>query len=147
MSPTILIVEDDEVARLGLSYLLQADGYDTVTAADGHEALERLHAGPRPDLVLLDMILPGGDGWFFCGRRQTDPQAAAVPVVIMTGLGLAEDGWARSLGAVGLLPKPLNVPELLRTVARHTRAAPAQQTLATPADAPLGRLRPEGSPP
>lgn len=127
MSPTILIVEDDEIACLGLTYLLQADGYDTVTAANGQEALERLQAVPRPDLILLDMILPECDGWVFCGRRRHDAKAAAVPVVIMTGLGIADEAWAKSLGAVGLLPKPLDVPELLRTVARHTRPAQAKE--------------------
>jgi CheY-like chemotaxis protein len=126
-----LIVEDDEVARLGLSFLLQADGYETVTAVDAGEALERLHAGPRTDLVLLDMILPSCDGWVFCGRRHHDVEAAAVPVVIMTGLGIANEPWAKALGAVGLLPKPLDVPSLLRTVAQHThrRANEAREPL------------------
>jgi putative two-component system response regulator len=132
MSPTILIVEDDEVARLGLSYLLQADGYDTVTASNGHEAMERLHAAPRPDLVLLDMILPESDGWVFCGRRRNDADAALVPVVIMTGLGVADEPWAKALGAVGLLPKPLDVPELLRTVAKHTHRRANEATYPFP---------------
>jgi two-component system, OmpR family, response regulator CpxR len=118
MSKPILIVEDDEVARIGISTVLQADGFDTVTAVDGKEALTQLQSGLQPGLVLLDMILPKYDGWHFCAGLKDVP-GDMVPVAIMTGLGIASDEWARSLGAVGLLRKPLDVDQLLEMVRRY----------------------------
>ncbi len=121
MSKPILIVEDDEIARVGLSAILQADGYETVTAVDGREALAQLEGGLEPALILLDMILPRCDGWQFCARRQSIPGGSA-PFMIMTGLGIASDEWASSMGAVGLLRKPLDLDHLLATIRKYVRA-------------------------
>jgi twitching motility two-component system response regulator PilH len=120
MPKTIMIVEDDEIARVGLATILQAHGYRTMTAAQGHEALDQLQTGLCPDLILLDMLLPECDGWEFCAQRRHRPTVALVPVVIMTGVGEANDEWAKSLGAVALLRKPLDVLELLETIRRIT---------------------------
>ncbi len=117
---TILIVEDEEVARVGLATILQADGYEPVTAVNGREALEKFQAGFRPDFILLDMILPEFDGWRFCAHRQEGwGKAADVPFAIMTGLSIASDDWATAMGAVALLRKPLDVDTLLETIRRH----------------------------
>jgi CheY-like chemotaxis protein len=122
MSQTILVVEDDAVARTGLVTILLNHGYDPLTAADGWEALDQLHRGPQPDLILLDMILPRCDGWRFLAETRKDSGLAEIPVVVMTGLGIASDEWARSLRAVALLHKPLNVVTLLDTVRRYAGA-------------------------
>jgi two-component system, response regulator, stage 0 sporulation protein F len=117
MPKTILIVEDEEVARIGLATILQAEGYETVTAVNGREALERFQAGLVPDFILLDMILPGYDGWRFCAHRRDGwGKAGTVPFAIMTGLGIASEDWAKAMGAVALLRKPLDVTKLLDTV-------------------------------
>jgi CheY-like chemotaxis protein len=115
---TILIIEDDEVARAGLSSILRAHDYNVVAAANGLEAMDRLQSGLHPDLILLDMILPTYDGWKFFGRRRQEHLFEGIPVVIMTGLIIASVEWARSLGAVDLLRKPVEVDSLLETV-RH----------------------------
>src|SRR5439155_10806734 len=116
--PTLLIVEDNEITRAGLATVLQREGYSVVTAQDGKEALESLVHGPTPDLILLDMLLPGVDGWQFLNRRRPDPALASVPVVITTALGIASPEWATSLGATGLLQKPIDTGPLLREVRR-----------------------------
>jgi two-component system cell cycle response regulator DivK len=120
--PTVLIVEDDHIARIGLATLLQSHGFQTVEATDAGEAIELIHSGSAPDVILLDMILRGRDGWTFLGQRRHDRVLAAAPLVIMTGLGIASDEWARSLGAVCLLRKPIDVDALLATVGNLTQS-------------------------
>lgn len=117
---TILIVEDDEIARAGLDTILTGRGHRVLLAAHGDEALVHLQTGPAPDLILLDMIQPGWfDGWQFLNQRQHGLLAGSIPIVIMTGLGVASWEWARALGAVELLRKPINVDALLETVERY----------------------------
>jgi CheY-like chemotaxis protein len=120
MSQTVLVIEDDEIARTGLVAVLLNHGYEPVAAANGREALDRLQQGARPDLILLDMILPVCDGWRFLAERRQDAALSEIPVVVMTGLGIASDEWAKSLRAAALLRKPLNVATLLDTVRRFT---------------------------
>jgi CheY-like chemotaxis protein len=117
-SGTLLIVEDNEVVREGLAVVLRRAGYAVALAANGQEALAALRGGVRPDLILLDMLLPAVDGWRFLEQRRQEPALAAIPVVIMTGLGVAGPEWAASLGAAGLLRKPVATEELLREVRR-----------------------------
>jgi CheY-like chemotaxis protein len=118
---TVLVIEDDEVARIGLSALLRAHGYRVLLAPSSDQAMAHLQTGSPPDLILLDMIQPGQrDGWQFLGQRQKGLLPPTVPVVIMTGLGAATSQWAQALGAVDLLRKPIPVEGLLEVVQRHT---------------------------
>src|SRR5262245_63909690 len=64
----ILVAEDNEVAREGLAVLLRRAGYQVIPAANGQEALDRLDADTRPDVILLDMLMPVLDGWHFLER-------------------------------------------------------------------------------
>lgn len=118
MSKPILVVEDDEIARIGLSTILQSHGFDALTAANGREALELLQGGLQPALILLDMILPECDGWQFCAHLR-DSQGKQVPVAIMTGLGIASEEWARSMGAVALLRKPLDLDDMFTLLQKY----------------------------
>lgn len=120
---SILIVDDDENARLLLRGLLAPEGYGIDTAANGQEALDRLHQGPRPDLILLDLAMPVMDGWQFSRALQQDPGLAAIPLVVVSGVNDAQEKVA-GLGAVGLLTKPIALEQLLAAVRRH---APAQR--------------------
>ena len=117
---TVLVVEDDAIACKGLSVLLESEGYEVAIAENGRQAWTRLQAGLSPDLILLDMIMPVQDGWQFFQHKQRDKALAPIPVVIMTGLGIASDEWASSLGGKALLRKPIDVPTLLETVRRHS---------------------------
>jgi CheY-like chemotaxis protein len=116
LEKTVLVVEDDAIACKGLSAILEKEGYHVVTAEEGRQALKRLREGLVPDIILLDMLMPVHDGWQFCYQKQRDKTIAPIPVVIMTGLGIASDEWASSLGATALLHKPIDVPDLVETV-------------------------------
>jgi CheY-like chemotaxis protein len=117
---TVLIVEDNAIVREGMAVMLHKVGYRVVPFADGKAALEHLRAGARPDLILLDMMspIPEGDGWRFLEERGKVAALASVPVIIVTALGIAGEEWGRSLGACGLLRKPVELEHLLEAV-RH----------------------------
>jgi CheY-like chemotaxis protein len=112
---TLLLVEDNEVIREGMAVLLRREGYEVVLAADGQEGLTLLDAEPRPDLVLLDMLLPRLDGWEFLERAggRSSPPA----ILLMTGTCLSRE-WAESHACRGFLRKPVEVDELLEEVRR-----------------------------
>ena len=81
--------------------------------------MDYLSTEPAPDLVLLDMMMPGHDGWQFLNQWKHSRSHATIPVVIMTALGIASPEWAASLGAVSLLRKPFEIDALLEMVRRH----------------------------
>ena len=117
---TLLIIEDNEISREGLAVVLRREGYIVLTFPDGGTALDYMTRKPPPDLILLGMLIPppGCDGWRFLKERRKLPALASVPVIITTGLGIASDEWAASLGAAGLLRKPIDVEPLLAEVRR-----------------------------
>src|SRR5450756_1255370 len=79
-----LIVEDDPEARKVLSLILKLDGYEISTASGGAEAVQALTT-MVPDLVLLDVMMPGMDGYQVCGWVRSNPATTAVPVVMLSG--------------------------------------------------------------
>jgi CheY-like chemotaxis protein len=117
----ILIVEDNTVTREGLVTILRRQGYDALTAKDGGAALELLFRGSKPDLILLDMLMPGVDGWHFLARFRAN-RSDSVPVVIMTGSILTAE-WAEAQDCAGFIRKPIDEDELLVAV-RHALARP-----------------------
>src|SRR5438876_11222583 len=90
---SLLIIDDNDVEREGLAILLERSGFAILKAADGFQGLELLKA-KRPDLILLDMLMPNCDGWEFLKRR--DPGCESIPFVIITGSDSANSSWARS---------------------------------------------------
>ena len=117
---TILVVEDDNIQREELVTILRRQGFRVLTASDGNEALNLLSSRPVPDLILLDMLILDGyfDGWWFLEQRQRFPALASVPVIITTALTIASREWATSLGAAGLLRKPIETEALLLEIRR-----------------------------
>jgi CheY-like chemotaxis protein len=120
MGKTVLIIEDHEISRLGLARVLEREGYFTLLAKDGKEAVEALRTKMPVDLILLDMMIPHPewDGWRFLQEKQRFPVWQRIPVIISTALGVASEEWARSLGAVGVVRKPVDVPLLLSRIQR-----------------------------
>ncbi len=114
---TILVVEDNDIARTGLSVILQKAGYRVIAAANGRQALEYFRAARPPDLVLLDMLMPVLDGWHFLDALRRWPRPVHVPIVVATGTILTRE-WANQHGCVGFLRKPFETSELLAEVKR-----------------------------
>jgi CheY-like chemotaxis protein len=115
---TLLVVEDHFIEREGLATLLRHEGYTVAVAPNTPAALELLRSGLTPDVILLDLMMPGGGGWGFVAERRHDPRLAAVPVIITTGLGEGDPDWVQALGAVAAFGKPLPVEDLLREIRR-----------------------------
>jgi CheY-like chemotaxis protein len=122
----VLVIEDDELAGSRLRSLLEASGFLVLLVTDARQALDRLRNGLAVDVILLDMILPGFDGWHFFDARRRGAILAAAPVIVMTGLGIASAEWACGLGAADFLRKPFCVDELLEKLRRHSGAAAFQ---------------------
>jgi CheY-like chemotaxis protein len=120
-STTVLIVDDDADIRDVMKIFLEADGYHVNVAADGFDALEQLQAGPRPDLILLDLMMPRLDGEQFMKQFRAS-RFPDIPVVIMSGCTSAENK-ARELMAACCLMKPVEGEKLLTTVRRFTAHA------------------------
>ena len=116
-SQQILVVDDDPITRLVISDAL-GDGFDVQEAESGEEALERF-ADLSPDLVLLDVVMPGIDGFTVCKSLRQRPEGAALPVVMLTSLDDVESiERAFAVGASDFLAKPIN-PTLLRYWVRY----------------------------
>lgn len=122
----VLIVDDDDGLRAVIELVLEAEGYGVVSAMDGAQALGWLRRGVRPCLILLDLMMPGMNGWEFREAQRQDPALAEIPVVVLSGDGnLIEK--AADLSVHGLLKKPVEIDVLIDTVARFCRrpAGPA----------------------
>ena len=117
MPKLILLAEDQPSARELLRAILSGGGYRVLEAADGHEAI-RIADATVPDLVLLDIQMPGRDGFSVCAELRSDPRFAAVPIIAMTaGLMRGERERAMDAGFSEFLAKPISVALLRRTVA------------------------------
>jgi CheY-like chemotaxis protein len=113
---TVLIVDDDPVAREWLHGTLVPHGYCVAQANSGNEALIYLKFHAPPSLILLDMLTPGMDGWRFLDVFRQTLAWSSIPVLITTGVSVANSEWAASLGAAGLLKKPFDEGELMHAV-------------------------------
>ena len=112
-SQTILVVEDEEDIRELLRFNLEREGYAVLQAPDGRQGLE-LARSRRPDLILLDLMLPVMDGFAVCRELERDPETSSIPVVMLTARGEAVDRiLGLELGADDYVVKPFNVRELL----------------------------------
>jgi CheY-like chemotaxis protein len=114
----VLIVEDDADLREMMDQLLTLEGYQPETATNGKEALDYLKGGGRPDLILLDLMMPVMDGWEFRRRQREDPQLSQLPVVVLSAL---EPSRAVDLGGAAFLKKPLDFDRLLELVRKYCR--------------------------
>lgn len=118
-NPLILIVEDTQDIQLLISSQLHSVGYDVLSATDGVEALKLLKT-KKPDLILLDVMMPRMDGYSFCEKIQKDDTLNLIPVVFLTAFsGDRDKSKAFSVGAVDFLEKPVKKVKLLETIKKH----------------------------
>jgi len=116
MQKKILVVEDDKRIVMALTIRLKGKGYDVVAAYDAVMAMS-IAMHHRPDLVLLDISMPGGNGFMVAQRLRNEASMAGVPLMFLTASkqpGLREQ--ARDLGAVGFFEKPYEAEELLTAI-------------------------------
>jgi two-component system, cell cycle response regulator DivK len=122
--PKILLVEDNEMNRDMLSRRLRRKGYDVEVAADGVQGLALARAGGF-DLILMDMSLPGLDGWEATRRLKSDPQTRPVPIIALTAHAMAGDREkAIEAGCDDYDSKPVELPRLLEKI--EARLAPGK---------------------
>jgi len=111
--PRILIVDDDPVIVRLLQVNFRLDGYDVETAARGDEAIAKMRER-RPDAVLLDVMMPGLDGWEVCARMKDDPNLADVAVVFLSARAQDEDRErGQALGVLAYVTKPFDPAQLV----------------------------------
>jgi len=109
----VLIVDDSRTIVRALQLILERDGYLTYTAADGVQAIA-MTKRQRPDVILMDVVMPNMNGFEATRALAHDPETAAIPVIMMSGTEQVSDRvWGLRLGAKGFLAKPINKEELL----------------------------------
>ncbi|WP_157218366.1 response regulator [Flavisphingomonas formosensis] len=136
----ILIVDDDADARAMLQQALTGAGFVVASACDGEDALTRIEEA-RPDLILLDAVMPGIDGFETCRRIKARPAHAAVPVIFMTGLSETRHVVAGlQAGGIDYVTKPILLDELIARVRVHLTNARTMLRAQTALDAAGRRL-------
>jgi twitching motility two-component system response regulator PilH len=118
MGRFVLVVEDDPAQRRFMERTLGAAGWRVATAPDGEAGL-RVAEAERPDIILLDVMMPELNGFQACRRIRATPSLRDIPVVILTSKDQPTDElWAREVGADAFLNKPVDLPALLATLDR-----------------------------
>jgi CheY-like chemotaxis protein len=116
---TVLVVDDDPGIRDLLTELLEDEGYQVVSAANGLEAINHLHRGTEhPCVILLDLMMPVMNGWQFRTTQQQDPGLATIPVVVLSARNDIQQ-QASFINAAAHIMKPINLMSLLNTVNRY----------------------------
>jgi CheY-like chemotaxis protein len=113
---TVLVIDDNDATRTGLVRLLALRGYRTASATNGREGLECLRADRSIGLVVLDLWMPNGNGYWFREQQRGDPALAHVPLIVFTGTGNGDVDLERLCGA-NVLHKPVGIAQLLETIA------------------------------
>jgi CheY-like chemotaxis protein len=128
-APLVLIVEDFDDAREMYRDYLQFSGFRVETARDGREAIEKART-MSPDLVLMDLSLPGIDGWEATRLLKSDPATRTIQIVALSAHVLSTDGdRARRAGCDGFIAKPCLPPDLVEEIAKYLKghsAAPVR---------------------
>jgi CheY-like chemotaxis protein len=115
----IMVVEDDQAIRDNLRELLETEGYDVVTAGNGAEALDLLDTpAAKPGLILLDLMMPGMDGYEFRSEQEKNPAISDIPVLVMTADGHIEEKSSR-VKAKSFVRKPISIDRLLELISEH----------------------------
>lgn len=112
----VLIIEDEPCISLVLAEFLQEEGFDTDTALDGSSGLKKLREQPPPDVVLLDVFLPGLSGRDIAAYIRAEPKLAGVPVVLITGSVPNSQDFPPADSYQALISKPFDLNHLLATV-------------------------------
>jgi two-component system cell cycle response regulator DivK len=122
----ILLIEDNEQNRYLATFLLERNGFSVTHAADGPAAIA-LATGEAFDLILLDIQLPGMDGYAVARALRSDPRLAATPIVAVTSYAMAGDSETiLGAGCDGYMEKPIDPDTFVADVTRHLRGRPRE---------------------
>jgi CheY-like chemotaxis protein len=113
--PLILVVDGQDLSRGALAVLLSTLGYASVEAANGREALATLAGGVRPDLILLDLMMPVMDGWEFMKQQRRDWRFCTIPTIVITAVA-SHDPRCLEMPVVRFLPKPYTPEQLMAAI-------------------------------
>jgi two-component system, cell cycle response regulator DivK len=123
--PTIMVVEDNEPSRDALSRRLERRGYQVLVAADGHQAVSRARAA-KPDLILMDLGLPGIDGWEATRQLKEDATTQHIPIIVLSAHAMTNDrDQALAAGGDDFDTKPVRFQQLLGKIETLLAKAPA----------------------
>ncbi|GGF63955.1 response regulator [Alteromonas lipolytica] len=126
--PTVLIVDDESMNINILMDLLKSD-YRLIAAKDGTQALQRVSQS-TPDLILLDIMMPGMDGYSVCERLKASPDTRDIPVIFISAMGEVQDETRGfEVGAVDYITKPFSPPVVLARVSTHIQLCQAQKAM------------------
>jgi CheY-like chemotaxis protein len=113
---TVFVIEDDVDTRDMLKRFLELEGFQVEMAANGQQALERLHAGMQPCVILLDLMMPVMDGWQFRQQQARDRELAEIPVIVVSAAGRNR---MTDIDADAYLTKPVDLDQLLDRVNQY----------------------------
>jgi CheY-like chemotaxis protein len=119
----VLVVDDDEVIRQLIAVNLTLEGFEVITAVDGHDCLEKVEQ-VDPDVITLDVMMPRLDGWVTATHLRRNPATAGIKVVLITARAQEDDrDRGRQIGVDAYLTKPFDPAEMIRVV-RELAGAP-----------------------
>ena len=128
--PTILVVDDTPENLELMTALLSQEGFRVRLAHNGERALQLARSTNKPDLILLDVMMPGVDGYEVCRLLKADPETAQVPVIFLTArVEIEDEALGLSLGAVDYITKPISPPIVLARIRTHLALAAAVHAL------------------
>ena len=114
---SILLVEQDNAIVKFVTLILENEGYRVFTARDGEKTLQKVRQAPRPDLVLLEIVLPRKNGYQVCRALREDKALRTLPVVFLSAKSQPSDRfWAKRVGADGFVAKPFDPADLVREI-------------------------------
>ncbi len=123
--PDVLVVDDQEMNAAIISRYLSREGYTVKYLASGDAALAALEEGPRPALILLDVVMPGTNGFDVCRRIKANPATSGIPVVLVTSFDSRRDFMqGLAAGADDVLARPVQRDELMARVRSMTKGGP-----------------------
>ncbi len=113
---SVLVVDDERDIREAVAEVLKDEGFEVLDANDGAEALRQLRAH-HPSVVLLDLMMPGMNGWEFCAARKREPDLSSIPVIVISALGRVS-----GVDAQAFLQKPFELDALVSAVRQYAGA-------------------------
>jgi CheY-like chemotaxis protein len=129
-TPLILVVDDNDAGLLLVTTVLQLEGFEVESAGSSAEVLERLRER-TPDMILMDVQLPGQDGLTFTRKLKADPATSSIPIIALTAYAMAGDReQALAAGCIGYITKPIDTRNLGTQIRRLLSGEPIEPVVA-----------------